>query len=537
MMQQKRQGSMINAQTRQSRNQTMNSTPTATDKLWFQGESMTKLKARIKVDRDFLNNSAEMPRIKMPSLKNTNLKTQSTLRGKSLSIDATQYSKKQFRIIEPEIANIFISQNVDSVNHIQPQKNIISGSSSRNRLEDLSQNITNEIEDQRLLMPSDRNFYFVNKSDVSNHQTFKLNLIKPFERSKVKMYLSTSRNSDNQTQQVMEKFKNKFLSPIAKSSQLQNNQNKKVIDVNRDLIEKYHQNQRITTWKKQAKHLRPLYQRPDQIKDLIQNEQNHISQYEVLNLSRNMDNSSFNTGYNFNPNNSFGNSTDNQIGYYKTLGNINEQLIKKKRLKSLIDKKNNSLGEGNQIESQDAQLKKKVEAGLLKMTQDLEKSLNDQEEFIFKKVDKLKNPQQIDSQLFDKIKTIKHYQGFTQPNFRPLNMGDKLVIFGLLDKDDSEDLAKIKEIIKQRQAQQLQDKISGGFMRLLLDKGNPVKGVSSLRAETSNNNPKSDGNTNSGPQSPQIKINILKMFGKQQQPIAVVDQKIEMFKVNSAGQQ
>jgi len=28
-----------------------------------------------------------------------------------------------------------------------------------------------------------------------------------------------------------------------------------------------------------------------------------------------------------------------------------------------------------------------------------------------------------------------------------------MVIFGLLDKDDSEDLAKIKEIIKQRHAQ------------------------------------------------------------------------------------
>jgi len=49
-------------------------------------------------------------------------------------------------------------------------KNVISSNSSKNRIENLSQNITNEVEDQRLLVPSDRNFYFVNKSDISNHK-------------------------------------------------------------------------------------------------------------------------------------------------------------------------------------------------------------------------------------------------------------------------------------------------------------------------------------------------------------------------------
>ena len=142
------------------------------------------------------------------------------------------------------------------------------------RLEDPTLNISNDVEDQRILRPDDNNFYFISKNDIPQRISYKLNLIKPFERSKVKAFFPIYKYTDKNFQETdlvnqMECFQNKFLSPMAKSSQInsETSRNKRFIDVNRKLKEETLQRESKQRWKKQARNLRPLYKQYDQAQD------------------------------------------------------------------------------------------------------------------------------------------------------------------------------------------------------------------------------------------------------------------------------
>lgn len=96
-----------------------------------------------------------------------------------------------------------------------------------------------------------------------------------------------------------------------------------------------------------------------------------------------------------------------------------------------------------------------------------EKELDEMEQNLNQKIEKLKSPAQIDQSLFERIRKIKHFQGYKNHN---LKMGEKLVIYGLLDREEGEDMKFIKEAIKERLSKQIQEKFKGGYMKLLLDK-------------------------------------------------------------------
>eukprot|EP00347_Sterkiella_histriomuscorum_P010841 403374720 len=526
-------------------------------------------------------------------------------RSKNLSLDVgrvnhTVIDKSQsVKVSGMRNRSTFFNQKVQ-IEKFNDQLHISPRVQNSNRFDDLSQNISDEVIDPRMLSPSDKNFYFVNKQDISQFQSFQLNLVKPFERSKLKVFLATS-DRNHSDQQAIENFKKKFLSPSAYSTQIPHSTtHKRVVDLKRDLQEHRITKPHSQTWRKQSKNLKPLYKRPDQVQSLnqtmkdIKREHSKIQNFEMLELSRNQqqpqpfsqtlqNHSTFMTegssSYVPNlPTLTDQNQYQTQIGYYKTLNTINEKLFKKKRIKSLIENRRQSQQDKdkNSENAIDSLLERQnIEQSILKMTQDFEQDLKDIEKNVRFKVEKLKNPQQIDADLFEKIKQIKHYQGFTQQpqnpltlnqestkpkqSYRSLNYGDKLVIYGLLDKEESEDLKAIKEVIKQRQAQQFQDKLKGGFMKFLLDKnrsgnqqsspGQVISGALGINlaqgfkkqqtltqagwSENQNDNQQQILESNSL-KSGDGKFSLLKAlggFGKNQSP--QVNEKIEMFNSNA----
>lgn len=91
------------------------------------------------------------------------------------------------------------------------------------------------------------------------------------------------------------------------------------------------------------------------------------------------------------------------------MGNINEKLIKKRRMKSLFDKRQNSIHGNDNTENESFLKSQEAEASILQMTENFEKDLINIEKTFNLKVDKVTNPIQIDENLFEKIKKIKHY--------------------------------------------------------------------------------------------------------------------------------
>ena len=65
---------------------------------------------------------------------------------------------------------------------------------------------------------------------------------------------------------------------------------------------------------------------------------------------------------------------------------------------------------------------------------------------------KTKSPMAIDEELLRKIGRIKHYQGFESGK---MTLGDKMVLFGLIEKEESEDMVEIKKFLRLKQAQKL----------------------------------------------------------------------------------
>ena len=69
------------------------------------------------------------------------------------------------------------------------------------------------------MAPNNPNFYFIKRPDLDNSVSFKLNILQPTQRTKIKAFFSTLNHDSVDIGQV-ERFKAKFLGAQARSSQI-----------------------------------------------------------------------------------------------------------------------------------------------------------------------------------------------------------------------------------------------------------------------------------------------------------------------------